>query len=148
MAVMPGIKSTQRSCQVPFRTLRRMLIGTCVTALSLLMFAPGIWIPALHSEDGHGHDSCHTGFVETDPCHRKIVHSDFERGCAHAQHLSGESTYCAGCRLLFAGFQQFVHCFVPDARFSMEAPVLVFLGLAHPLSLTLLARGRSPPLPV
>lgn len=145
MAVMHTIKSTQSRGLVPLRTLRKFITGACVTALLLLMFAPGMWIPTLHGEHDHGHESCQTGLSETDPCHRKIVHSDILRGCAHAQHLSGEASYCAGCRLLFVGYLQFFHFFRPADLTGIGAPILVFIGLAHLLPVTLQARGRSPP---
>lgn len=55
---------------------------------------------------------------ESDPCHRKLVHHDFQNGCKHATHFSIPIKHCSLCDLIL----HFDH-FIVEANLFILSPI-------------------------
>ena len=80
-----------------------LLILYCCSAIQ--------YIIRIEHKHSHQSDQCaHNSIEESDPCHRSLVHHDFENGCKHATHFENPIRHCPLCDVILH-FDHIVHEF-------------------------------------
>jgi hypothetical protein len=69
----------------------------------LILYCCGAIQYTIRIEHKHSHptDQCeHNSIAESDPCHRSLVHHDFENGCKHSTHFENPLKHCSLCDMV------------------------------------------------
>ncbi|MBK9107777.1 MAG: hypothetical protein IPM92_05195 [Saprospiraceae bacterium] len=80
------------------RWLRIPMCLSIVLVLAIIAILPSLHIVESQNNQHH-HSFEHSIDKEEDPCHRKIYHRDFNKGCQHDSHYSVPIESCSLCDL-------------------------------------------------
>lgn len=121
------------------------------TAVSYMLIAY-LWtvvviLPGIHTADPahHHHPFDHSAKAEEDPCHRKMYHRDFDKGCKHDSHYANPVEVCSLCDLfLNADVFSFFH-HADEAGFQFTSQNLICLKPIYPFLFFFANSVRGPP---